>query len=102
MTQKGIIEISPTFGTEILADNERVFAVYLSESYDNGDDGIVTFKVTTDQLLAKEGFKVTFIPTKFTRISQQTGPISVTPQAAPSPGSDAPDADVKVGELVTD
>lgn len=103
MTQEGIIRILPTFGSEILADNERVFMIYQSEVLDNDDGGVVTFKVTTDQLLSAEGFEVKFFPQLFTRVAKQTSPVVVFPQPATTQVDTqaATTSDtVKVGELV--
>ena len=105
MTQEGIIRILPTFGSETLADNERVFLIYQSEVLDNNDGGVVTFKVTTDQLLSAEGFEVKFFPQLFTRVAKQTSPVVVSPQPAVAQVDGHANGDssgtVKVGELVT-
>ena len=103
MTREGIIRILPTLGNEPLADNERAFIIFEEEISDKGESGLVTFKVTTDQLLSKDGFEVKYVPSLFTVIKKQETPVVVSPQTTiQQPTTATSDSDtVKVGEIIT-
>lgn len=55
MTRKVVISLSPTFGKEVLQENERALQVQVFDVQCN-----VATKITTEQLASKEGCVIQF------------------------------------------
>ena len=55
MTRKVVISLSPTFGKEVLQENERALQLQVFDVKCN-----VATKITTEQLISKEGCVIQF------------------------------------------